>query len=116
MLYRPGQAVVHHAQPSWGVGKVLDVLEDPPRLYVRFPGRVEGPTWISSRDPEVERHRFGAAEAVLVDGEPARVLEFVGERQGKLRYRIERAGKPQLVSEERLSAPAPAPSPERMLA
>ena len=37
-----GMKVLHRAQSAWGVGHVLAVSEDPPRLSAQFPGRPGG--------------------------------------------------------------------------
>ncbi len=50
MAWEPGTKVVHRAQRSWGVGVVIQVLEEGRRLAVRFAGR-DGITVVSGRDP-----------------------------------------------------------------
>ena len=53
-----GMKIVHRAQGGWGVGHVLAVSEDPPRLSAEFPGRPGGPVILSSRDAALLRFRF----------------------------------------------------------
>src|SRR4029077_14010777 len=73
-----GMKIVHRAQSAWGVGHVLAVSDDPPRLSAEFPGRPGGAVMLSSRDPALVRFRFGAsAPAHLVDGSPCRVLRLL---------------------------------------
>src|SRR5437763_15144810 len=70
-----GMKVVHRAQSAWGVGHVLGVSDDPPRISAQFPGRPGGPVMLSSRDSALARFRFGPeSAALLADGTAARVL------------------------------------------
>jgi ATP-dependent helicase HepA len=51
--WEPGMKLVHRAQRGWGVGLVVQVLEDGRRLAVRFAGR-DGTTVVSARDPAIQ--------------------------------------------------------------
>src|SRR5207237_9266933 len=118
MLFSAGMKVLHRAQPSWGVGHVVAVSEDPPRLVVDFPGRSGGPRTLSSRDPQLARFRFPAgADALLADGSPARVLRALEGPPGALyRYTVESPGKkPTLRPEADLRAVAPREGPIEQL-
>src|SRR5256886_12128984 len=109
--------VLHRAQPGWGVGHVVAVAQDAPRLSAQFPGR--GEVILSSRDPQLVRFRFPAgANALLADGTPARVLRpLPGSQDDLQRYTIETAGKkPQVRSEADLRATPPRPGPAEQLA
>src|SRR5690606_25241777 len=67
---------VHRAQPSWGVGEILQAHENGRFLEVRFPGRQGGAFLISAKDPAVVRWHYSAGDEVtLVDGRTARVRE-----------------------------------------
>src|SRR2546421_5190255 len=108
--------VLHRAQPGWGVGHVVAVSQDAPRLSAEFPGR--GEVILSSRDPQLVRFRFPAgANALLADGTPARVLRpLPGSQDDLQRYTIETAGKkPQVRSEADLRATPPRPGPAEQL-
>jgi len=114
-----GMKIVHRAQGGWGVGHVLAVSEDPPRLSAEFPGRPGGPVILSSRDAALLRFRFGPdGAALLADGTAARVLRALPGPPGDLyRYTVEVAGKkPQIRSEADLRAPAPREGPAEQLA
>src|SRR4051794_20290880 len=114
-----GMKVVHRAQPGWGVGHVVAVSEDPPRLAVDFPGRPGGNVIVSSRDAAVIRFRFAAgATALLADGTPLRILRPLAGRESELpRYTIEVPGKkPAIRSEADLRAAAPRAGPIEQLA
>jgi len=50
MTWEKGQKLVHRAQPTWGVGLVVEVGDEGRRLAVRFSGR-DGVTVVSGRDP-----------------------------------------------------------------
>src|ERR671934_602330 len=113
-----GMKIVHRAQSSWGVGQILAVSDDPPRLSAQFPGRPGGPVILSSRDSALARFRFAAdAPALLADGTQARVLRALPGPAGDLhRYTIEVAGrKPSICSEADLRAPAPRAGPAEQL-
>jgi hypothetical protein len=70
-----GMKIVHRAQGGWGVGHVVAVSEDPPRIAAEFPGRPGGTVILSSRDPALLRYRFAPdSPALLPDGSAARVL------------------------------------------
>ncbi|MFL5445672.1 MAG: DEAD/DEAH box helicase, partial [Myxococcales bacterium] len=114
-----GMKVVHRAQPGWGVGHVVAVSEDPPRLAVDFPGRPGGNVIVSSRDAAVVRFRFAAgATALLADGTPVRILRpLAGSESDLQRYTIEVPGKkPAIRSESDLRAAAPRAGPIEQLA
>src|SRR5205085_4743774 len=114
-----GMKVVHRAQSAWGVGHVLGVSDDPPRISAEFPGRPGGPVMLSSRDPALARFRFTPdSPANLADGTAAPVLRAVPGPPGDLyRYTVEVAGKkPQIRSEADLRAPAPREGPAEQLA
>ena len=118
-LFLKGMKIVHRAQSAWGVGHVLAVSEDPPRLSAEFPGRPGGPVILSSRDPALVRFRFspnGAAH--LADGTPVRVLRGLpGPANDLQRYTVEQEGKkPSIRSEADLRAPAPREGPAEQLA
>src|SRR5438874_237980 len=109
--------VLHRAQPGWGVGHVVAVSEDAPRLSAQFPGR--GEVILSSRDPQLVRFRFAAgSDVLLADGTPARVLRALPwPREDLQRYTIEAKGKkPQVRSEADLRAVPPRPGPAEQLA
>jgi ATP-dependent helicase HepA len=114
-----GMKVVHRAQGGWGVGHVLAVSDDPPRLSAQFPGRPEGAVMLSSRDAALARFRFAPdSPALLADGAPARVLRALpGPADNLYRYTVEVPGKkPQIRSEADLRAPAPREGPAEQLA
>jgi ATP-dependent helicase HepA len=114
-----GMKIVHRAQRGWGIGHVLAVSEDPPRLSAQFPGRPGGPVMLSSRDPQLTRFRFGPdSPALLADGSGARVLRALpGPADDLYRYTVEVPGnKPQVRSEADLRAPAPREGPAEQLA
>src|SRR3954471_19890988 len=114
-----GMKVVHRAQPGWGVGHVVAVSEDPPRLAVDFPGRPGGNVIVSSRDAALARFRFAAgATALLADGTEVRILRPLAGSESELqRYTIEVAGKkPAIRSEADLRAAAPRAGPIEQLA
>src|SRR2546421_23571 len=111
--------IVHRAQRGWGVGHVLAVSEDPPRLSAQFPGRPGGPVMLSSRDAQLSRFRFAPdSPALLADGSAAGVLRALPGRADDLyRYTVEVPGnKPQVRSEADLRAPAPREGPAEQLA
>src|SRR5437764_59367 len=114
-----GMKVIHRAQGEWGVGHILAVSDDPPRLSADFPGRPGGPVMLSSRDAALARFRFAAqAQVLLADGTAARVLRALpGPPDDLYRYTVEVAGKkPQIRSEADLRAPAPREGPAEQLA
>jgi ATP-dependent helicase HepA len=118
-LFLKGMKIVHRAQAGWGIGHVLAVSDDPPRLSAEFPGRPGGPVILSSRDPALVRFRFAPdATALLADGSPARILRpLAGPAQELYRYTVEVPGKkPQIRSEADLRAPAPREGPAEHLA
>ena len=117
--FHKGMKIVHRAQSGWGVGHVLAVSDDPPRLSAQFPGRPEGAVLLSSRDAALARFRFApGATAVLRDGTIAKVLRpLPGPPDELYRYTIEAAGKkPSIHSEADLRAPAPREGPAEQLA
>src|SRR3954470_10519935 len=114
-----GMKVVHRAQPGWGIGHVIAVSEDPPRLAVEFPGRPGGHVIVSSRDAALVRFRFTAGStALLADGTQIRVLRPLSGNETELqRYTVEVAGKkPSIRSEADLRAAAPRAGPVEQLA
>src|SRR5215813_9226460 len=114
-----GMKVVHRAQSAWGVGHVLAVSEDPPRLSAQFPGRAGGPVMLSSRDAALARYRFAPqTPALLADGSAVRVLrQLPGPANDLYRYTVETAGKkPSIRSEADLRAAAPREGPAEQLA
>src|SRR5437764_14870210 len=114
-----GMKVVHRAQSAWGVGHVLGVSDDPPRISAEFPGRPGGPVMLSSRDPALARFRFTPeSPAMLADGTAARVLRALpGPPADLYRYTVEAEGKkPSIRSEADLRAPAPREGPAEQLA
>ncbi len=114
-----GMKIVHRAQSSWGVGHVVAVSDDPPRLSAQFPGRPGGAVLLSSRDPALARFRFAAeAPALLADGTAVRVLRpLSGPADDLYRYTVEVPGKkPAIRSEADLRAPAPREGPAEQLA
>src|SRR5258705_2071815 len=114
-----GMKIVHRAQGGWGVGHVLAVSDDPPRLSAEFPGRPGGPVMLSSRDGALQRFRFAPeSAALLADGAPARVLRALpGPADDLYRYTVELPGKkPQIRSEADLRALAPREGPAEQLA
>ena len=118
-LFIKGMKIVHRAQSAWGVGHVLAVSEDPPRLSADFPGRPGGPVIVSSRDGALLRHKFSPnSPAHLADGTPCRVLRGLPGPAGELyRYTVEAEGKkPSIRSEADLRAVAPREGPAEQLA
>src|SRR3954454_5477804 len=114
-----GMKIVHRAQGGWGVGHVVAVSDDPPRIAAEFPGRPGGPVTLSSRDPALIRFRFAPdTAALLVDGTAAHVLRALPGPPGELyRYTVEVLGKkPQIRSEADLRAPTPREGPAEQLA
>src|SRR5205814_10276152 len=114
-----GMKVVHRAQPGWGVGHVIAVSEDPPRLAVEFPGRPGGHVIVSSRDAALVRFRFSAeSTALLADGTQVRILRPLSGHQSELqRYTVEAPGKkPSIRSDADLRAAAPRAGPIEQLA
>src|SRR5258708_7430659 len=114
-----GMKIVHRAQSAWGVGHVLAVSEDPPRLSAEFPGRPGGPVMLSSRDAALVRFKFPPnSPAHLADGTPCRVLRVLpGPADDLYRYTVEAEGKkPSIRSEADLRAPAPRAGPAEQLA
>ncbi len=110
--------ILHRAQPSWGIGHVVAVQDDPPRLSAEFPGRPGGPVILSSRDAQLMRFRFPAgADALLADGTPAQVLRpLEGPRDSLYRYTVETPGKkPSVRPEADLRAIAPREGPIEQL-
>src|SRR5438132_6639985 len=114
-----GMKVLHRAQSAWGVGHVLAVSEDPPRISAQFPGRPGGPVMLSSRDPALARYRFAPqTPALLADGSAVRVLrQLPGPASDLYRYTVEPPGKkPSIRSEADLRAPTPREGPAEQLA
>jgi ATP-dependent helicase HepA len=114
-----GMKVVHRAQSSWGVGHVVAVSEDPPRLSALFPGRPGGAVILSSRDKQVVRWKFPAsAQASFADATVVRVLrQLPGPQEELYRYTVEAPGKkPSIRSEADLRAVAPREGPAEQLA
>src|SRR2546426_900772 len=114
-----GMKIVHRAQGAWGVGHVLAVSDDPPRLSAQFPGRPGGAVMLSSRDSALTRFRFAPdTAAFLADGAAARVLRALpGPAEDLYRYTVEVAGKkPQIRSEADLRGPMPREGPAEQLA
>ena len=114
-----GMKIVHRAQAGWGVGHVLAVSDDPPRLSAQFPGRAGGAVMLSSRDSALARFRFAPdTAAFLADGAAARVLRALpGPADDLYRYTVEVAGKkPQIRSEADLRGPMPREGPAEQLA
>src|SRR5258708_10659167 len=117
--FTKGMKIVHRAQSSWGVGHVVAVSDDPPRLSAQFPGRPGGAVLLSSRDPALARFRFAAeAPALLADGTAVRVLRpLSGPADDLYRYTVEVPGKkPAIRSEADLRAPAPREGPAEQVA
>ena len=118
-LFTKGMKVVHRAQRAWGVGHVLAVSDDPPRLSADFPGRPGGPVIVSSRDNALARYKFApSSPARLADGTPCRVLRGLPGAASELyRYTVEAEGKkPTIRSEADLRAVAPREGPAEQLA
>ena len=114
-----GMKVVHRAQSAWGIGHVLAVSEDPPRLSAQFPGRPGGPVMLSSRDAALARYKFPPnSPALLGDGSTVRVLrQLPGPPNDLYRYTVEAEGKkPAIRSEADLRATAPREGPAEQLA
>src|SRR4051794_37367626 len=111
--------IVHRAQAGWGVGHVLAVSEDPPRISAEFPGRPGGPVILSSRDPALQRYRFAPQSPALLAGDAVGTVLRVLPRPPRdlYRYTVEvRGKKPQIRSEAALRAPAPREGPAEQLA
>ena len=118
-LFMKGMKIVHRAQSAWGVGHVLAVSDDPPRLSAEFPGRPGGPVIVSSRDGALLRFKFSPnSPARLADGTPCRVLRVLPGPSSELhRYTVEAEGKkPSIRSEADLRAMAPRAGPAEQLA
>jgi ATP-dependent helicase HepA len=114
-----GMKIVHRAQSGWGVGHVVTVSEDPPRLSAEFPGRPGGPVILSSRDPALVRYKFAPeSAALLADGTPARVIRpLAGPANDLFRYTVDVPGKkPGIRSESDLRAAPPRAGPAEQLA
>ncbi|GAC1342246.1 MAG: hypothetical protein NVSMB23_14720 [Myxococcales bacterium] len=119
MKFHAGMKVVHRAQSSWGVGHVVAVIEDPPRLSAQFPGRQGGPVILSSRDKQLVRWKFpSGAPAGFADGTAVKVLrQLPGPADELYRYTVEAPGKkPSIRSEADLRAVAPREGPAEQLA
>src|SRR2546421_3570722 len=111
--------IVHRAQRGWGVGHVLAVSEDPPRISAQFPGRPGGAVMLSSRDPALARYKFApGSPALLGDGSTVRVLRGLPGPAGDLyRYTVEAEGKkPSIRGESDLRALTPREGPAEQLA
>ena len=119
-LFMKGMKIVHRAQSAWGVGHVLAVSDDPPRLSAEFPGRPGGPVIVSSRDGALVRYKFAPNSAArLADGTLCRVLRGLpGSTSDLYRYTVETEGKkkPAIRSEADLRATAPREGPAEQLA
>src|SRR5438552_12967492 len=114
-----GMKVLHRAQSAWGVGHVVAVSDDPPRLSAEFPGRPGGPVMLSSRDSALVRYKFAPnSPGTLADGTACRVLRQLPGPSGDLyRYTVEVEGKkPSIRSEADLRAVAPREGPAEQLA
>lgn len=117
--FTKGMKIVHRAQSGWGVGHVVAVGEDPPRLSAEFPGRPGGAVMLSSRDPALVRFKFSPdMPALLADGTRCRVLRpLAGPANDLYRYTVEVEGrKPSIRSEADLRAAAPREGPAEQLA
>src|ERR1700761_3172322 len=109
-----GMKIVHRAQSGWGVGHVVAVSDDPPRLSAEFPGRPGGPVILSSRDPALVRYKFSPeSAALLADGTLARVIRpLAGPANDLFRYTVDVPGKkPGIRSEADLRAAPPREGP-----
>ncbi len=105
-----GMKIVHRAQPSWGVGEILQILEEGRLLLVRFAGRQGEPCQVSCKDPAVVRFRYDAGDEIyLADGEPARVVELAANPLSPLfQYSVERKnGRAETISEVEIVPRAP---------
>src|ERR1700682_2038490 len=114
-----GMKIVHRAQGGWGVGHVVAVSDDPPRLSAQFPGRPGGAVLLSSRAPALARFRFAPeAPALLAEAAAVRVLRPLSGLAADLyRYTVEVSGKkPAIRSEADLRGPAPREGPAEQLA
>lgn len=89
-MHTPGMKIVHRAQPSWGVGEIVQIHEDGRFLEVRFAGRQGPPFLISAKDRAVSRFQYGLGEEILlVDGRKGRIHEVLsGGVSAFVRYRI----------------------------
>ena len=117
--FTKGMKIVHRAQSAWGVGHVIAVSDDPPRLSAQFPGRGKEPVILSSRDQQLTRYRFPPdTPALLADGSEARVLRALPGPSAELaRYTVETPGKkPSIKSEAELRAITPRAGPLEQLA
>jgi ATP-dependent helicase HepA len=118
-VFLKGMKIVHRAQGGWGVGHVLAVSDDPPRISAEFPGRPGGPVMLSSRDASLVRYKFAPdSPALLADGTTARVLRpLPGPANDLFRYTVDVPGKkPGIRSEADLRAVAPREGPAEQLA
>jgi len=87
-MHTPGTKIVHRAQPSWGVGEILQVHENGRFLEVRFAGRPGGSFLVSAKDPAVVRYHYEPGDEVtLADGRKARVREVREPTDGSPFYR-----------------------------
>ena len=101
--------IVHRAQQSWGVGHIIGVTEDPPRLTAEFPGRHGEPVILSSRDKSLVRFKFApGSPARLADGSEAKVLRQIPTPGDDLyRYTVEVPGKKPAIRSEADLRPLP---------
>jgi ATP-dependent helicase HepA len=107
--YSEGMKIVHRAQQSWGVGHVVDVTDDPPRLTAEFPGRQGEPVILSSRDKSLVRFKFtNGSPARMADGSEAKVLRQIPTLGDDLyRYTVEIPGKKPAIRSEADLRPLP---------
>lgn len=109
MHHTPGTKIVHRAQPSWGVGEILQVHENGRFLEVRFAGRQGPPFLVSAKDPAIVRFQYSPGdEVVLADNRRAKVLA-VRPAEPFYRYRLAIAD----GGEEELSEVEIVPTPPR---
>jgi ATP-dependent helicase HepA len=63
-MFQLGQKIVYHAQPEWGVGHVLELVEEH-RLLVEFAGREGPPIVVSTKNKAVQPYTFSPSEMVV---------------------------------------------------
>jgi len=117
-MHSVGMKIVHRAQPSWGVGEILEVVEGGRFLLVRFSGRNGPPCQVSAKDPAVVRFCYACGDEVaLLDGEAARVVERTNTVSPLYRYCVERSdGRQETISEVEIVPKAPSAGALEILA
>lgn len=118
MRFGPGMKVAHRAHPGWGVGHVTRVFESEGRLEVVFPGRPEGPAFLSDKDRDLDRRRLRPGEAAVLDRGLVVTVDraLPGADDGPYRYAVRDGDRIVERGEEALLVPPPRPGPLDALA